>query len=91
MISPNEILCNIRLSLKFVLSNIDNDIVVPQMAKILNSQFPTVCLDVDIVSDNLIEETEVVMLSLELTDSHGITGVAPNTTNIIIMDEDCEQ
>jgi hypothetical protein len=28
------------------------------------------------------------MLSLELTDSHGITGVAPNTTNIIIMDED---
>ena len=56
----------------------------------LNTNTSMACFDVDLLSDDLIEETEVVILSLELSDDHGIAEVAPSTTNIIILDEDCE-
>ena len=56
----------------------------------LNTNTTMVCFDVDLLSDDLIEETEVVILSLELSDDHGIAEVAPSTTNVIIFDEDCE-
>ena len=59
------------------------------MAEVLNNNITMVCFNVDLNSDNLIEKTEVVMLSLELTNDHGITEVAPSTTNVTIMDEDC--
>ena len=48
-----------------------------------------VCFNVGLNSDDLIEETEVVTISLELSDDYGITEVAPSTTNITILDEDC--
>ena len=66
------------------------DIFVPEIAKVLNTNLSTVCFVVDLISDDLIEETEVVMLSLELMNDHGINEVAPSTTTIFIEDEDCE-
>ena len=69
---------------------IDTDIFVLQTPKVLNTNASMACFDVDLNRDELIEETEVVMLSLELSDAHGIAEVAPSTTNIIIFDEDCE-
>ena len=49
-----------------------------------------VCFNVSLNSDDLIEGTEVVTISLELSDDHGITEVSPSTANITILDEDCE-
>ena len=43
------------------------------------------------MSDSLIEETEKVTLSLELTNNVlGIGSVAPNTTVLTINDGDCK-
>ena len=59
------------------------------MAKTLNSN-SSVCFDVELKTDDLIEETEIAILSLELTNDFGITGVDPQTTTIIIADNSCE-
>ena len=68
---------------------IGNDIGVPQTAETLNSNSP-VCFDVELKTDDLIEETETATLSLKLTNSSGITDVDPQITTIIITDNSCE-
>ena len=48
-----------------------------------------VCFNVSLNSDDLVEGTEVVTISLELNNDQGIAEIAPSTTNITILDEDC--
>ena len=68
---------------------IGSDIGVPQMARTLNSN-SSVCFEVELKTDDLIEETETATLSLELTNDSGITNVDPHVTTIIITDNSCE-
>ena len=59
----------------------------------LNSTAIQECLDVYIENDILVEGTEIITLSLELTETgnaRGIRDITPNTTDIIITDDDCE-
>ena len=70
-----------------------DDINVSKTTVMLNSTAIQECLDVHIENDILVEGTEVITLSLELIEDNtarGIRDVTPNTTDIIITDDDCE-
>ena len=71
---------------------ISDDITILLSTSIeLSSSKTEQCFDVILENDTLVEGTETVTLSLELTESgSGIRDIAPNTTDIIITDDDCE-
>ena len=57
----------------------------------LNSTTRTQCFNLTLLSDSLIEGDEMLGLFLsEPLDSFGIRLIQPNTTNITIIDVDCE-
>ena len=56
---------------------------------VLTAKNPRQCINVSLISDGLIEETEAVTLTLKLTDNVlGIGSVAQNVTVITIVDQD---
>ena len=56
---------------------------------VLTAKKPRQCINVSLISDGLIEETEAVTLILKLTDNVlGIGSVAQNVTVITIVDQD---
>lgn len=56
---------------------------------VLTASIPEQCINVSLISDGFIEETETVTLSLQLTNNtFGIGSIAPNTTVITIIDKD---
>ena len=70
---------------------LDPDTSVPTDPLHLSPTNHEQCSNVTLISDGLIEETEVVTLSLELTHNmFGIKEIQPNTTDVTIMDGDCE-
>ena len=59
----------------------------------LNSTATEECLDVYIENDILVEGTEIITLSLDLREADsalGIRDITPNTTDIIVEDDDSE-
>ena len=59
----------------------------------LNSTSSRYCVYISLVSDGDIEGNENLLLSLEeivTLDSFGVRLLHPNTTNITIIDRDCE-
>ena len=57
----------------------------------LNSSIAEQCFNLLLLSDGLVEGTEIVMLTLQLNSNiFGIRDIAPNTTVVTIIDEDCE-
>ena len=57
----------------------------------LNSTTRTQCFNLTLLSDSLIEGDEMLDLFLsEPLDSFGVRLIQPNTTNITIIDVDCE-
>ena len=71
---------------------IGSDVTVPQQVQNLTSSSPEACFNVTLISDDLIEETETVTLtlSLEPTNTIGVRDVAPSTTLVTVTDGDCE-
>ena len=72
---------------------IGNDINVTTASVTLTAAITNQCFNVYLENDALVEGTETVTLSLKLMESDnnfGIRDIAPNTTDIIIMDDDCE-
>lgn len=60
---------------------------------LLNSIDHTMCFNVSLVSDGLVEGTENITLSLQQmmpNTSFGIREVSPNTATVTVTDEDCE-
>ena len=57
----------------------------------LNSSIAEQCFNLSLLSDGLVEGTEIVTLTLQLNNNiFGIRDIAPNTTVVTIIDEDCE-
>ena len=49
------------------------------------------CINISLIEDSLVEETEALTLSLELIKNvSGIGGVEPSTTVITMRDGDCK-
>ena len=72
---------------------IGNDINTTTTSVMLTATTISQCFNVYLENDALVEGTETVTLSLKLMESDmnfGIRDIAPNTTNIIITDDDCE-
>ena len=68
-----------------------SDTVVSVTLLVLNSSIAEQCFNLLLLSDGLVEGTEIVTLTLQLKNNiYGIEVIAPNTTVVTIIDEDCE-
>jgi hypothetical protein len=91
--SPNEtILSMSSVAGRFEISgSAGNDINTTTTSVMLTATTISQCFNVYLENDALVEGTETVTLSLKLMESDmnfGIRDIAPNTTNIIITDDD---
>ena len=75
----------------FFLLIADGDTVVNVTTVVLEPTTPRQCFNVSLVSDGLVEGAETVTLNVTLdTNVFSIRDVTPNTTDIVIIDQDGE-